>query len=304
MIRILDWETIRPEEILNRDIRAEADVGAAVDAVIADVRKNGDAALLRYTERFDGVSLTALEVTAAEMDAAWAALTRTSRPRCKWRRTTSAFSGNGRHNDFVHHRPARHRHGPAVHPYPAGGRVRDPEPGGLPLHHFDERDPRPHCWGGGDLRGDPAGPDRRRQRGGPGGGEDRRGGPDLQGGRRPGGGGSGLRHGDHPGGGQGGGSRRHLRGHRQAQGVRPGGHRHDRRAQRDPGALRWRQRPRLGGGGPAEPGGARRVRLRRAGDGQPPPGPGGSAEGWRSSSRPCPGGTSPQKRSTTTARSS
>ena len=74
MIRILDWETIRPEEILNRDIRAEADVGAAVDAVIADVRKNGDAALLRYTERFDGVSLTALEVTAAEMDAAWAAL--------------------------------------------------------------------------------------------------------------------------------------------------------------------------------------------------------------------------------------
>ena len=35
MIRILDWETIRPEEILNRDIRAEADVGAAVDAVIA-----------------------------------------------------------------------------------------------------------------------------------------------------------------------------------------------------------------------------------------------------------------------------
>ena len=35
---------------------------------------NGDAALLRYTERFDGVSLTALEVTAAEMDAAWAAI--------------------------------------------------------------------------------------------------------------------------------------------------------------------------------------------------------------------------------------
>ena len=74
MIRILDWETIRPEEILNRDIRAEADVGAAVDAVIAAVRQEGDAALLRYTERFDGVSLTALEVTAAEMDAAWAAL--------------------------------------------------------------------------------------------------------------------------------------------------------------------------------------------------------------------------------------
>ena len=74
MIRILDWESIRPEEILNRDIRAEDDVSAAVDAVIADVRKNGDAALLRYTERFDGVKLTALEVTAAEIDAAWTAL--------------------------------------------------------------------------------------------------------------------------------------------------------------------------------------------------------------------------------------
>ena len=74
MIRILDWENIKPEEILNRDIRAEEDVGAAVDAVIADVRQNGDAALLRYTERFDGVKLTALEVTAAEIDAAWNAL--------------------------------------------------------------------------------------------------------------------------------------------------------------------------------------------------------------------------------------
>ena len=74
MIRILDWEKIQPEEILNRDIRAEEDVGAAVDAVITDVRKNGDAALLRYTERFDGVKLTALEVTAAEIDEAWDAL--------------------------------------------------------------------------------------------------------------------------------------------------------------------------------------------------------------------------------------
>ena len=74
MIRVLDWENIRPEEILNRDIRAEEDVSAAVDAVIADVRQHGDAALLRYTERFDGVKLTALEVTAAEIDATWNAL--------------------------------------------------------------------------------------------------------------------------------------------------------------------------------------------------------------------------------------
>ena len=74
MIRILDWNQIDPEEILNRDIRAEEDVGAAVDAVIAAVRQRGDQALLEYTERFDGVALTDLEVTAAEIDAAWDAL--------------------------------------------------------------------------------------------------------------------------------------------------------------------------------------------------------------------------------------
>ena len=74
MIRILDWKEIDPEEILNRDIRAEEDVGAAVDAVIADVRRRGDRALLEYTERFDGVKLADLEVTAAEIDAAWDAL--------------------------------------------------------------------------------------------------------------------------------------------------------------------------------------------------------------------------------------
>ena len=74
MIRILDWNQIDPEEILNRDIRAEEDVGAAVDGVIAAVRQRGDRALLEYTERFDGVKLTDLEVTAAEIDAAWGAL--------------------------------------------------------------------------------------------------------------------------------------------------------------------------------------------------------------------------------------
>ena len=38
MIRLYDFDEVRPEEILNRDIRAEADVEATVDAIIADVR--------------------------------------------------------------------------------------------------------------------------------------------------------------------------------------------------------------------------------------------------------------------------
>ena len=74
MIKLYDFNRIRPEEILNRDIQAEADVSAAVDAVLADVRERGDAALREYTERFDGVKLQDLQVSGEELDAAMAAL--------------------------------------------------------------------------------------------------------------------------------------------------------------------------------------------------------------------------------------
>lgn len=54
---------------------ASADVGAAVAAIIADVRQRGDAALVDLTQKFDGTDLGALgmRVTAAEIDAAVAA---------------------------------------------------------------------------------------------------------------------------------------------------------------------------------------------------------------------------------------
>ena len=67
MIRILDFNALRPQDILNRDIRAEEDVSAAVDAILADVRQNGDAALRRYAEKFNGVKLDRLEVTPEEL---------------------------------------------------------------------------------------------------------------------------------------------------------------------------------------------------------------------------------------------
>ena len=70
MIRILDFNALRPQDILNRDIRAEEDVSAAVDAILADVRQNGDAALRRYAEKFNGAALDRLEVTPDEWDAA------------------------------------------------------------------------------------------------------------------------------------------------------------------------------------------------------------------------------------------
>ena len=74
MIRIYEFDKLSPEEILNRDIQAEEDVSAAVDAVLAEVRTKGDAALFAYTEKFDGVTLTDLQVSEAEIEAAWASL--------------------------------------------------------------------------------------------------------------------------------------------------------------------------------------------------------------------------------------
>lgn len=71
MIRIYEFDKISPADILNRDIQAEEDVSAAVDAVLADVRRNGDAALLSYTKRFDGVELGDPRVSEAEIENAW-----------------------------------------------------------------------------------------------------------------------------------------------------------------------------------------------------------------------------------------
>ena len=70
MIRILHFNEISREEILNRDIRAEEDVSAAVDAILSRVRTGGDAALLEYTRQLDGAALERLQVTQEELDAA------------------------------------------------------------------------------------------------------------------------------------------------------------------------------------------------------------------------------------------
>ena len=60
MIRIFEFDALKPEEILNRDIRAEASVEATVDAIIADVRARGDAALKDYALKFDHAQLDEL----------------------------------------------------------------------------------------------------------------------------------------------------------------------------------------------------------------------------------------------------
>lgn len=73
MIPIYEFDQLMPEQMLNRDIRAEADVEAAVKAVLADVRRRGDEAIREYEARFDGADLKELQVTDGELEAAWAA---------------------------------------------------------------------------------------------------------------------------------------------------------------------------------------------------------------------------------------
>ena len=72
MMKLYRLEDLTPDQILNRDLRAEQDVEEVVDAIIADVRVRGDAALRDYALRFDGARLEELEVSAQEMDQALA----------------------------------------------------------------------------------------------------------------------------------------------------------------------------------------------------------------------------------------
>lgn len=102
MMRILDFDRLSPEDFLNRDIRAEADVGAATDEILADVRSRGDAALRDYTRRFDGADLKDLWVSAEEFDAARRAVDpgflETLRQAAE---NIRRFHERQRHNDFV-----------------------------------------------------------------------------------------------------------------------------------------------------------------------------------------------------------
>ena len=74
MIRLYNFDELKPEEILNRDIRAEKNVEDVVDAIIADVRARGDDALKDYALKFDGATIENLQVTQAEIDEAFAGM--------------------------------------------------------------------------------------------------------------------------------------------------------------------------------------------------------------------------------------
>ena len=73
MIKIYKYGEVSYDEIFARD-NIDAGVEDIVFDIIANVRKNKDKALFEYCERFDGATLTTLEVTKEEIDEAYASV--------------------------------------------------------------------------------------------------------------------------------------------------------------------------------------------------------------------------------------
>ena len=73
MIKILNYAEVSADEIFARGTAA-TDVSDIVKDIIDDVKKNGDKALFQYTEKFDKVSLSNLEVSDQEIDEAFSAI--------------------------------------------------------------------------------------------------------------------------------------------------------------------------------------------------------------------------------------
>ena len=73
MIRILKYGEVSNEDIFAR-VEPKVDVEKIVSDIIADVRENGDAALKKYTRKFDGAVLDDLQVSAGEIEEALASV--------------------------------------------------------------------------------------------------------------------------------------------------------------------------------------------------------------------------------------
>ena len=71
MIQILKYGEVSNDKIFAR-ATAEVDVASIVSDIIENVKTNGDRALYEYCEKFDKVTLSSLEVSAEEIDEAFA----------------------------------------------------------------------------------------------------------------------------------------------------------------------------------------------------------------------------------------
>ncbi len=73
MIKIYKYGEVPNSEVFARS-EAKYDVEGAVADIIANVRENGDAALREYSQKFDKMELSAIEVTPEEIEAAYASV--------------------------------------------------------------------------------------------------------------------------------------------------------------------------------------------------------------------------------------
>ena len=73
MIKILKYGQVSKDEIFAR-VEPAVNVEAVVSDIIADVRQNGDRAVLEYCRKFDKVELPSLKVSEAEIEEAFAAV--------------------------------------------------------------------------------------------------------------------------------------------------------------------------------------------------------------------------------------
>ena len=111
MIKIMKYGQVPAAEIFDRGADASS-VADTVSEIIADVEKNGDEALYRYCEQFDGAALTSLEVSEEEwaqaMEAADPALIEVMK---RFRRQHQGFSSETGEKQLYHQRSERRRHG-------------------------------------------------------------------------------------------------------------------------------------------------------------------------------------------------
>ena len=71
MIKTYKYGEVSEDEIFAR-VEPKVDVTGIVSDIIANVRANGDRAVLEYCEKFDRAKLESLEVTEEEIDEAFA----------------------------------------------------------------------------------------------------------------------------------------------------------------------------------------------------------------------------------------
>ena len=67
-------ETEKRDALSRPAALTQTDIIESVRSIMSDVKAHGDAAVLDYTARFDGASLTSLKVPNSDLKAAWDAL--------------------------------------------------------------------------------------------------------------------------------------------------------------------------------------------------------------------------------------